>query len=112
MGLFLKESKSILRSLQTKLIQSQIENVLLKKSHYSKCNKIRKLKGHKKVKCRTLFGDVELKSPRYFTASVKLGLKKALILYRSFFRITFLQNFIIWSLNGHLSYSMMLQWIY
>lgn len=84
-GLSLKESKSILSSIQNKLVKSQVNQVILKTLNCQHCQKIRKVKSYRKVKYRTLFGDVEFKRPRYLHCHCESNSKKNISPLSEFF---------------------------
>src|SRR4029453_8965573 len=64
LGLTLAEGKLILKKIQEGIVQEQIREALARRRHCPDCGKPRHSKGHHGVSIRTLFGNVELKSPR------------------------------------------------
>jgi hypothetical protein len=64
LGLTLAEGKLILKKIQEGMVQEQIREALARRRHCPDCGKPRHSKGHHDVSIRTLFGNVELKSPR------------------------------------------------
>ena len=64
LGLTLAEGKLILKSIQEGMVQEQIQDALRRRRHCPECGKARHGKGHHEVTIRTLFGNIELKSPR------------------------------------------------
>src|SRR5215472_13283094 len=64
LGLTLAEGKLILKRIQEGVVQEQIQDALLRRRHCPECGKARHGKGHHDVTIRTLFGNIELKSPR------------------------------------------------
>jgi len=66
-GLSLTESKSILHTLQKKIVDRQVETFLESKKCCESCNKKYRKKGSYPIIYRTLFGDLPLSSPRFYT---------------------------------------------
>jgi hypothetical protein len=64
LGLTLAEGKLILKKIQEGVVQEQIQEALARRRHCPDCGKARHSKGHDDVTIRTLFGNIELKSPR------------------------------------------------
>ena len=64
LGLTLAEGKLILKKVQESVVQEQVTNALLRLRCCPDCGKVRHGKGHHDVTVRTLFGNVELQSPR------------------------------------------------
>ena len=64
LGLTLAEGKLILKNVQESVIQKQVHESLARQRCCPDCGKPRQCKGHHDVTFRTLFGNVELKSPR------------------------------------------------
>ena len=64
LGLTLAEGKLILKRIQEGVVQEQIHDALLRRRHCPECGKARHRKGHHDVTIRTLFGNIELQSPR------------------------------------------------
>src|SRR5688572_19455863 len=63
-GLSLKESKQILKALQVSIILQQAKKYSESKRICPCCHKQLKLKGYHAIQYRTLFGIVNLESPR------------------------------------------------
>ena len=57
-GLSLQESKVILKDLQKKIVLSQAENYIQTHKNCAKCNKPRRIKRHRSIQFRTLFGTI------------------------------------------------------
>jgi hypothetical protein len=66
LGLSLAESKEILQELQREIVQRQAESYAASRRGCLGCGKRRRRKGHYPVQFRSLFGNVELKSPRLY----------------------------------------------
>ena len=66
LGLTLEESKDILRELQRQIVQRQAESYAEEHRACPACGKRRRKKGSYFVCFRTLFGNVELESPRLY----------------------------------------------
>jgi len=64
LGLTLAEGKLILKRIQENVIREQIQDALLRQRNCTECGKARHSKGHHDITIRTLFGNIELKSPR------------------------------------------------
>jgi hypothetical protein len=59
-GLSLQESKSILKELQKKLVLGQAGNYIQTRKNCTKCDKPRRIKRHRTIQYRTLFGIVTI----------------------------------------------------
>ena len=66
LGLTLKEAKQLLKTIQHRLLQRQIDAFLAPCSPCPNCGTPRKVKGYQSRSFRTLFGTFELASPRLF----------------------------------------------
>ncbi len=64
LGLTLAEGKLILKRIQENVIREQVQDALLRQRNCTECGKARHSKGHHDITIRTLFGNIELKSPR------------------------------------------------
>ena len=64
LGLTLSEGKLILKNIQESVIQQQVLESLSRQRRCPDWGRLRQCKGHHEVTFRTLFGNVELKSPR------------------------------------------------
>jgi hypothetical protein len=64
LGLALAEGKRILKKVQEAMVQEQVSNALLRLRCCPVCGKVRHSRGHHDVTVRTVFGNVELQSPR------------------------------------------------
>ena len=64
LGLTLAEGKLILKSIQEGVVQEQIQEALLRRRPCPECGQARHRKGHHDITIRTLFGNIELQSPR------------------------------------------------
>ena len=58
------EGKLILKSIQEGVVHEQIQDALLRRRHCPECGQARHSKGHHDITIRTLFGNIELQSPR------------------------------------------------
>ena len=65
-GLSLNESKELLSGIQKKIIKAQIEEYIRQNECCAICNKKMRSKGHHTIKYRTLFGNINVKSPRFY----------------------------------------------
>jgi len=65
LGLSITESKALLNNLQTKMVTHQIDHYLHNNSACNSCSASYRVKEHRDVKVRTLFGTVKVKSPRF-----------------------------------------------
>jgi len=68
-GLTLSESKSILKSLQEIIVANQVNNYTETHRACSDCGKTCRKKGSFPITFRTLFGNVPLSSPRFYSCS-------------------------------------------
>ena len=66
-GLSLQESKNILKSLQEKIVNYQTDDFVQGKRSCGKCQKSCRIKGSHPIVFRTLFGDLPIKSQRFYT---------------------------------------------
>jgi len=64
LGLTLAEGKLILKNIQEGVVREQIHDDLARRRHCPDCGKVRHSKGHHDITIRTLFGNLELQSPR------------------------------------------------
>ena len=64
LGLTLAEGKLILKKIQEGVVREQIHDALARRRHCPDCGKARHSKGHHDITIRTLFGNLELQSPR------------------------------------------------
>ena len=64
LGLTLAEGKLILKRIQEGVVQEQIQDTLLRRRNCPECGQARHRKGHPDITIRTLFGNIEWKSPR------------------------------------------------
>jgi hypothetical protein len=66
LGLSLAESKALLAAAQQRIVEAQVNGWLEKHRHCEISGRKLRCKGSYPVTFRTLFGDVQLKSPRYY----------------------------------------------
>lgn len=66
-GLTLEESKTVLKALQGKIVQYQTNDFIQTKRACGHCKKARRKKGSYPTVFRTLFGDVSIDSPRFYS---------------------------------------------
>jgi hypothetical protein len=64
LGLTLAEGKQLLRELQRRVVQQQATAFLATQTACAKCGHERRIKDHKMLRLRTLFGKINLESPR------------------------------------------------
>jgi hypothetical protein len=64
LGLTLAESKLLLKNVQTGMIHEQVNDALLQSRCCPECGRVRQRRGHHDITVRTVFGNVELESPR------------------------------------------------
>mgnify|MGYP000447735847 CR=1 FL=1 len=65
-GLTLAEAKALLSELQRLVVEKQIERYVAEQRPCPRCGRCRRLKGHRRVQFRTVFGSIELRSPRLY----------------------------------------------
>src|SRR5680860_452764 len=70
-GLSLAESKSILKALQEKITEHQCDDFVESNRACGACDKIYRKKGNYPIVLRTLFGDLSISSPRFYTCGCK-----------------------------------------
>ena len=70
-GLSLAESKSILKALQEKITEYQCDDFVESNRACGACDKIYRKKGNYPIVLRTLFGDLSISSPRFYTCGCK-----------------------------------------
>lgn len=75
-GLSLQESKNILKALQEKMVHHQTNDFVQAKRTCDDCKKIGRKKGNYAIVYRTLFGDISIKSPRFYTCDCELRQQK------------------------------------
>jgi len=68
-GLALEDSKTILKLLQEKIVQHQIDNYINRQKDCKDCEKKYRKKGSYPIVFRTLFGDIPINSPRFYTCN-------------------------------------------
>lgn len=78
LGLTLTESKLILQNVQFELAQQQVEKHVRDHRFCKNCNKYQKTKGNNKLVYRTLFGKLDLKSPRLYACPCTKRDKKSI----------------------------------
>ena len=66
LGLSLAESKALLAAAQQRIVEAQVNGWLENHRHCTVSGRKLRCKGSYPVTFRTLFGDVRLKSPRYY----------------------------------------------
>lgn len=66
-GLSLQESKNILKSLQEKIVHHQTDDFVQSKRTCEDCRKVCRKKGSYSILYRTLFGNIPIQSPRFYT---------------------------------------------
>jgi hypothetical protein len=66
LGLTLREAKQLLKTIQHRLLQRQIEAFLAASATCPDCGTLRKVKAYQSRSFRTLFGTFKLSSPRLF----------------------------------------------
>ena len=69
LGLTIKESKSLLKNIQSEFVTRQIEQYICNHKTCNQCHKEHKIKGHTEIVYRTLFGKFRLPNPRIYTCS-------------------------------------------
>src|SRR5262249_61508958 len=66
LGLTLAESKTILKDIQEIVVERQATDLLASQRCCPDCGRVRNLKGYHTLKLRTVFGKLEVKSPRLY----------------------------------------------
>ena len=67
LGLSLADSNHILKSIQEIMVNEQIRDYLANQQCCPDCHLAYRIKDHKTKKLNTLFGNLSLKSPRFYT---------------------------------------------
>ena len=63
-GLTLAEGKQILKHLQEVVVEEQVEACVVQHRHCAICSKPLSTKGHHQIKLQTVFGNLQIRSPR------------------------------------------------
>ena len=63
-GLTLAEGKQILKHLQEVVVEEQVEACVIQHRHCAICSKPLSTKGHHQIKLQTVFGNLQIRSPR------------------------------------------------
>ena len=71
LGLSLTESKTILSTLQDKIVHSQTNQYVNAQKICESCCKKHRIKGSYPIVFRTLFGDLKISSPRFYSCKCK-----------------------------------------
>ena len=71
-GLSLAEAKQMLGSIQHTMVQQQMEEYIDEQSRCSDCGRLLARKGQHEIVFRTLFGELRLRSPRFYLLDGKL----------------------------------------
>ena len=69
LGLTLQEGKDLLAKIQKKMVTLQIQDCISQNSRCPYCRTEHSRKGTHTIKFRTLFGSMELESPRFYSCS-------------------------------------------
>lgn len=67
LGLTLAEAKDLLAGIQETMVQAQVAEHLSRQQVCPGCGKPTKLKGHHEITFRSVFGQMKLDSPRFYT---------------------------------------------
>ena len=111
LGLTLDEAKSLLASVQKKLVSEQVTNYLSQKSNCPQCHKAYQHKGRHKISFSTLFGKLKLDSPRFYICECQREIERppersrkgqVLVLWPTYYRNIRLRNLPICKPNGPL----------
>jgi hypothetical protein len=70
-GLTLAEAKEMLGSVQRAMVQEQLEEYMAEQSRCSDCGRTLTRKGQHEIVFRTLFGELRLPSPRFYSCSCR-----------------------------------------
>ena len=63
-GLTLAEGKQILKHLQEVVVEEQVQACMVQHRHCAICSKPLSTKGHHQIKLQTVFGNLQIRSPR------------------------------------------------
>jgi hypothetical protein len=63
-GLTLAEGKQILKQVQQVVIDEQVQTCMAQHRHCAICGELLSPKGHHQIKLRTVFGKLQIRSPR------------------------------------------------
>jgi hypothetical protein len=69
LGLTIKESKLLLKNVQSEFVIKQVDQYIGKHKTCNQCYKKRKIKSHTEIVYRTLFGKLKLPNPRFYMCS-------------------------------------------
>jgi hypothetical protein len=76
LGLTLAESKAILRDIQEIVVERQATDFLASQRRCQDCDQLRHIKGYHTLSMRTVFGKLEVKSPRLYHCDCKPQLSR------------------------------------
>jgi hypothetical protein len=76
LGLTLAESKAILKDIQEIVVERQATDFLASQRRCPDCNQLRHLKGYHPLSMRTVFGKLEVKSPRLYHCDCRPQLRQ------------------------------------
>jgi len=77
LGFSLAEAKQMLGAIQKKLTQAQVKEYLAEQRVCQHCGKVLKGKANKSISFRTLFGKLELDSPRFYSCKCQPVVQKS-----------------------------------
>ena len=77
LGMTMKEAKSLLAATQQAMVAAQSQRILAEASHCTDCGAPHKVKDHRQIVYRTLFGKMRLSSPRLSACSCVTGRRSA-----------------------------------
>lgn len=77
LGLTLNEAKLMLKTMQTEITQSQINQYIDEHKKCNICQKCQPIKGHNQIVYKTLFGKLTLDSPRLYTCKCQKNAKQS-----------------------------------
>ena len=76
LGLTIKESKLLLKNVQSEFVIKQVDQYIGKHKTCNQCYKKRKIKSHTEIVYRTLFGKLKLPNPRFYMCSCNTNNKQ------------------------------------
>jgi hypothetical protein len=69
LGMTLTEGKQLLANIQRCMVQQQVEAYIAQQQHCGDCGRQHRRKGRKSIMMRTVFGKLQLDSPRFYRCS-------------------------------------------
>lgn len=72
-GLSIEEGKAVLLGIQRKVVAAQCEAFCIKRARCTCCDRKLRGKGRRQIRYRTVFGDIAVESPRFYSCQCHNG---------------------------------------